>query len=426
MQASRQRQRVANKLTDENTNVPTKSPRSTRRTAAATSVAEASVAATTVETTVAAASVAAASVAAATGENTLAAAPVAPASLAAATVETTVDAASVATESVATATVEKGDNPTIHIDHAPPVRKSSRIVRPHQGKSFQAIVDKLPTHPVAPPFNVRHSMVSGAVKPKPTKHGVEMRGSHAFTETLLQQPSGERPTVQEGSSLHSTGDPRGMDIMAKVFENVNARDFRLGIEEDMTSHTVTVAKNATGSREYIVKLPKVAYNGSHFGTCTCGVPAKDGIPCQHMVVIVKSSNIPNVTRSSIMPFFWSTAQWQIQYSLDVDCRTDISINTLKGMARQDKKLRYCPDSSASNKPGRLKKSDKVMTLTDKMELASSGKKRKRQAKLYCQICDKWNHTTAKCFKNPINCNLEDTLGNISVTSNDKEGEEGSA
>jgi hypothetical protein len=55
-----------------------------------------------------------------------------------------------------------------------------------------------------------------------------------------------------------------MDIMAKVFENVNARDFRLGIEEDMTSYTVTVAKNATGSREYIVKLPKVAYNGSHF------------------------------------------------------------------------------------------------------------------------------------------------------------------
>jgi hypothetical protein len=99
---------------------------------------------------------------------------------------------------------------------------------------------------------------------------------------------------------------------------------------------------------------------------------------------------------------------------------------LKATACQDEKLQYFPDSSASDKPGHLKKSDKAMTLTDKMELASSGKKRKRQAKLYCKICDKWNHTTAKCFKNPINRNLENTLGNISVTSNDEEGEEGSA
>ena len=65
-----------------------------------------------------------------------------------------------------------------------------------------------------------------------------------------------------------------------------------------------------------------------------------------------------------------------------------------------------------------------MTLTDKMELASSSKKRKRQAKLYCKICEKFNHNTAQCFKNPINRNLEDTLGEISVASNNKEGGEG--
>jgi hypothetical protein len=181
MQSLQQGQCIANKVTDKNTNVPKKSMRSTRRTAAAASVAATSVAAATVETTVATASVAVVSVAAATGENTLAAASVAAAFLAAATVETTVDAVSVAAASVATATVEKGDNPTIHIDHAPPVRKLSRIVWSQQGKSFQAIVNKLPTHPMALPFNVRQSMVSGAVKPKPTKHGVEMHGSHAFT-----------------------------------------------------------------------------------------------------------------------------------------------------------------------------------------------------------------------------------------------------
>ena len=87
----------------------------------------------------------------------------------------------------------------------------------------------------------------------------------------------------------------------------------------------------------------------------------------------------------------------------------MSINTVKATARLDKKLRYCPDWSASDKPGRPKKNDKIMTLTDKMELASSSKKRKRQNKLYCKICEKFNHNTAQCYKNPINRNLDDTL-----------------
>jgi hypothetical protein len=38
-----------------------------------------------------------------------------------------------------------------------------------------------------------------------------------------------------------------------------------------------------------------------------------------------------------MPFFWSTAHWKNQYSLDVDWRTEMSINTVKATARLDKK-----------------------------------------------------------------------------------------
>ena len=62
-----------------------------------------------------------------------------------------------------------------------------------------------------------------------------------------------------------------------------------------------------------------------------------------------------------------------------------------------------------------------------MELASSSKKRKRQVKLYCKICEKFNHNTAQCFKNPINRNLDDTLVEIVNDSNNEEGvEEGYA
>ena len=66
-----------------------------------------------------------------------------------------------------------------------------------------------------------------------------------------------------------------------------------------------------------------------------------------------------------------------------------------------------------------------MTLTDKMELASSSKKRKCQVKLYCKICEKFNHNTAQCYKNPINRKLDDTLGEISVADdNEDDGGEG--
>ena len=68
-----------------------------------------------------------------------------------------------------------------------------------------------------------------------------------------------------------------------------------------------------------------------------------------------------------------------------------------------------------------------MTLTEKMEKASSSKKHKCQAKLYCKICVKFNRNTAQCFKNPINRNLDDTLVEILDASNNEEGgEEGYA
>ena len=30
-------------------------------------------------------------------------------------------------------------------------------------------------------------------------------------------------------------------------------------------------------------------------------------------------------------------------------------------------------------------------------------------KMYCKICEKWNHNTEQCWKNPINRSLESAL-----------------
>ena len=121
-----------------------------------------------------------------------------------------------------------------------------------------------------------------------------------------------------------------------------------------------------------------------------------------------------------MPHFWSTAHWQDQYPLNVECNTDISMANVKLVAHRHGEMRYCPDWTAGGKRGRSKKSDKVMTVMDHIEEAS-GKKRKRRVKMFCRICEKWNHTTLQCFKNPNNCKLDKTLEAV-----DEDGVEGNA
>jgi len=44
------------------------------------------------------------------------------------------------------------------------------------------------------------------------------------------------------------------------------------------TYNILVSKDTNGAREFLVALPKVAFKGSHFGSCTCGVPAKEGVP----------------------------------------------------------------------------------------------------------------------------------------------------
>jgi hypothetical protein len=57
---------------------------------------------------------------------------------------------------------------------------------------------------------------------------------------------------------------------------------------------------------------------SHFGTCTCGFPSKEGSLCRHMAVIEKSGVFQVLTQVNIMPDFWTTAHWQMQYPLELD------------------------------------------------------------------------------------------------------------
>ncbi len=142
--------------------------------------------------------------------------------------------------------------------------------------------------------------------------------------------------------------------------------------------------------------------GSRFGLCTCGKPTKDRVHGKHMVAIVKASKIKGLSPIQIMPYWLTTAHWQeAQYTADVYCRTDVLMNTLKAISNPEDDLCYCPAWTAGNKKGRPKTNIHQKSVIDHIEELSN-KKHKQRRKMFCNICQKFNHTTADCFKNPAN------------------------
>ena len=85
--------------------------------------------------------------------------------------------------------------------------------------------------------------------------------------------------------------PHGKTLMEKVFRNVNPRDYSITVEGSSTSNKCYMTKNVS-QYNYVCWFP-VEYDddGSLFGGCSCGVPNTDGLPCHHMVAVVKSYKI---------------------------------------------------------------------------------------------------------------------------------------
>ena len=125
---------------------------------------------------------------------------------------------------------------------------------------------------------------------------------------------------------------------------------------------------------------------------------KDGILCRHMVVVAMSSKIDGLTRIHIMPYWWTTAHWRDQCPMDVNCPTDISLNTEKTSAQANDKLRYCPAWLAARKKGWPKMDVNEKSVTDLIEESAKKKKRARRIRLFCNICFKHKITETDLSK----------------------------
>ncbi len=102
---------------------------------------------------------------------------------------------------------------------------------------------------------------------------------------------------------------RGLEFMEEAFRDVNLMEWRINIVKCDNFHRITVSRTSS-TNEYKVIIPEEETMGLQFGTCTCGKPKKDGVPCRHMVVISMSLKIEGLTRNHIMPCWWTTAHWR--------------------------------------------------------------------------------------------------------------------
>ena len=106
--------------------------------------------------------------------------------------------------------------------------------------------------------------------------------------------------------------PRGMAVMKDIFEKCDTSLFCIHVSKNTIDHTATICKKSSPQREYSVVLPKEGQiHGSRFGTCTCGYPKKEGVPCDHMVAIVKVGAIATLTWVAIMPYWLTKARWHL-------------------------------------------------------------------------------------------------------------------
>jgi hypothetical protein len=79
-----------------------------------------------------------------------------------------------------------------------------------------------------------------------------------------------------------------------------------------------------------------------------------------------------------MPYWFTKAQWHLQFPKEVTCATHIRLNSIKTNLRPTDHLKYCPAWTAGQKKGWLKKQQRWLGITN--HIKNSAKKRRTTRK----------------------------------------------
>ena len=135
----------------------------------------------------------------------------------------------------------------------------------------------------------------------------------------------------------------------ETFDNINYCNYNIKI----TKCESKLTKRGHGHKERRCLFKKNVV-GTVFRGCSCGIPYTDGIPCHHMVAVVKLSRIEGLTATESMPIWWSTVCWCNQYPANTTVTCNFDMDMLRTFP-EDAAMRYhCPPYTAPRKAGHHK------------------------------------------------------------------------
>ncbi len=95
-----------------------------------------------------------------------------------------------------------------------------------------------------------------------------------------------------------------------------------------------------------------------------------------MVSIVKSGAIPDLTRVQLMPFWYTRAQWQLQFPKQMVYQSDITWQNIKKTTVPNENTKYCPGWAAPKKKGRPKNDTRKLGIADHVQQATAKRSRR--------------------------------------------------
>lgn len=148
--------------------------------------------------------------------------------------------------------------------------------------------------------------------------------------------------------------PHGKKLRDECLKNIDFREYTIKITEADTKWNCSVSYRNKPEQLCFFFVEEIPSCASLFGGCECRAPEVDGVPCHHMIAVVKSGKIKGLNENNAMPEWWTTAVWRKQYPKNSGALCDFEISTLKNNHTAATNLRYCPDKAVGNKSGRPK------------------------------------------------------------------------
>ncbi len=170
--------------------------------------------------------------------------------------------------------------------------------------------------------------------------------------------------------------PHGKKLSEEAFKDINPREHQININQQGDDQWNCRVSRLSSTNKYQCFFKAVEEEGSAFGGCSCDYPKTHGLPCHHMVAVVKSCCIEGLNCVNTMPPWWMTAHWCKKYPKGTHVLCDFDIKTLR-LALPDTSYKYCPPYAAPNKAGRPKKNKRIKSA---LEVATEQKQKQKKVK----------------------------------------------